>query len=96
MEQYYSLSPCQRALFQGVIEVPRDSMDVALYELSDTVVDTHPRADGCHLVGHLCQVAGPDTSGGLHLGSRLHLKNPHCVGLVDGAVDVLVLEVDAR
>ena len=96
LEQDDAQGASQGPLLQGVVEVPGDPVGVAADELGDAVVGPDAGAHRGDLVGHLDQVAGPDAGDGLHLGRRLDLEYADGVGPVQGAVDVPVLEVDAR
>ena len=94
LEQDYSQGPLQSPLLQRMVIVPGDTLRAALDELGDTVVHSHTGTHRTHLVGHVSQVPGLDARHGLHLSSRLHLKDANGVSPVHGLVDCPVVEID--
>ena len=94
LEQDYSQGPLQGPLLQRMVIVPGDTLRAALDELGDTVVHSHTGTHRTHLVGHISQVLGFDARHGLHLSSRLHLKDANGVSPVHGFVDCSVVEID--
>jgi len=61
------------------------------YERMDHVALERPGPYDCHLYGKVFNAAGFYLRHSLHLGTALHLKNPHCVGFTDEFVHLRII-----